>query len=403
MRFSDLKKNKQLPLEKKEEQKSSIQQKPIDDVENKKEFDIELHQENLSTESKKIQVVSVTKSDIIKPNLEKKTEVTQKSYSGLKFSDVEYERVVDFYSILLKKFDDVLTKISDASYLTAADDLRYLTAAIYEEIENPYIILMLSYFTPRNYIVSHSINVAILSGVISKILNLEKYNSLNIITAALCIDLGMPPYRYLYSSEKSLSKSEKDIIKMHVPDGVEIVEKIFSFEDELKKFVSNCVKNSHERYNGSGYYSKSGDELDIFSQIISISDFYEALTHPRPWRNAFDEPFVIELITSKYRDLFAPQVVKGLVSSLGMYPPGSIVKLSTGEIAEVIFVNKEKIFRPSIKTVMDSSFKEIPNRHFNLVDYPLTSIESYVKGEEVAKLNPDFKTAFDLKRLWIRW
>ena len=321
----------------------------------------------------------------------------------IRFDDIEYEKTLIFYSNLLKKFEGVVEKISDSSYLSAADDIRYLSFSIFDEVENQYLPLMLSYLTAGNYLISHSINLAILSGLISKNLHFEKDSVLKIITAALCIDLGMPFYRHLYLQERMLSKEEKEVIKMHVKDGVEIVEKIFSFDEGLREFVSLCVENSHERYDGSGYYLKKGDEIDLYSQIVAISDFYEALTHPRPWRGSFEEPCAMEMITSKYRRLFTPNAIKGAVLSLGMYPPGSLVRLSTGEIAEVLFVNRERIFKPYVRVFMDAHFQEISPMYLDLADYPLTSIDSYVRGEEFAKANPDLKSRFDLKRLWVRW
>lgn len=413
MRFSDLKKDKQNSIEISSSQ-SPLLQKTLAEHDIKKEGEDKVNEKSLleDNEKEKSRSVSNQIDDDIKELRESiRSEVKfDLDFKGRKergerisFDEVEYERTVDFYSLLLKRFSGVVEKVSDGSYLTASDDLRYLSSSIYEEIENRYLPLMLSYLTPGNYIISHSINLAILSGLISKRLNFEKELTLNTITAGLCIDLGMLNWRDLYSCQRRFSKSERELIKTHVRDGVDIVTKIFSFEEDLKDFVALVVENSHERYDGSGYYSKTADELDVPSQIVAISDFYEALTQPRPWRDAYEKPLAVELITSRYRSLFAPIAIKGLISVVGMYPPGSLVRLSTGEVAEVVFVDKEKILRPLVRVFVDLSLREIAVSYINLADYPLTFIESYLKDEEILKLNPEFKRTRDFKRLWIEW
>ncbi|MCX7905344.1 MAG: HD domain-containing protein [Elusimicrobiales bacterium] len=329
--------------------------------------------------------------------------INKNKYKPILFDKEKFEKVKGIYSLLLKRYALLLSKIYDGSYLNVSDDVKYLSSFIYENIDDPYFPLMLAYLTPSNYVISHSINVAIISGMIAKSLNIDSSKISKIIIASLCIDVAMPYYKNLYSQEKVLTNNEKKIIEMHVSDGVEIVEKIFVFENELKEFVSEIVLNSHERFDGSGYQSKKAEELDIFSQIVAISDFYEALTHPRSWRKAIEESYAIELITSKYKKMFAPQSVKGLISSLGMYPPGSLVKLSTGEIAKVIFINKDKIFRPVIEVLMNNSFEEIEHNYIDLLEYPLTSVESYVKYKDLENKNLKFKTKFELEKLWIEW
>lgn len=332
-----------------------------------------------------------------------KENITYKERNSVRFSDLDYEKTVSFYSSAIKRFEGILSKISDLSYLSILDDIKYLSNSIYNEITNPYLPLMLVYLTPKDYVISHSINVAILSGMILKNLNFKESDIKNLITSALCIDFGMLSYRKLYMEERILNHHEKKIIEMHVQEGVEIVEKIFSFEPSLREFVVKIVENSHERYDGTGYNGKTYQELDSFSQIVALSDFYEALTHPRSWRNAFEEADVIDMITTKYRKSFMPLSIKGLISTVGVYPPGSFVKLSTGEIAQVLFVNKEKIFRPFIKIIMDSSFNEIPYKYLDLTEYPLTSIDTYIKNKDILNYNPDFKKKIELDRLWIEW
>lgn len=399
MRFSDLKKitsinhQEENKKSKAEETKEEIIKKKEDNLTNFSSPPIK-EEDTISEEKLKTDIDNL----LIKKDL---TSYTQKN--RISFNEIDYEKTYLFYSSLIKRFENFLSKISDLSYISALDDLKYLSNSIFNEIENQYLPLMIVYLTPKNYVISHSINVSILSGLIAKNLNYSEEEIKNLIISALCIDIAMPSYRSLYLEERVLSQSEKKIIQMHVQEGAEIVEKIFSFEPSLKDFVTEIVINSHERYDGTGYYNKNYDELNDLSQIVALSDFYEALTHPRSWREAFEESAVVDMITTTYRKKFSPLSIKGLISSIGVYPPGSFVKLSSGEIAQVLFVNKEKIFRPFIKIIMDSSFNNISPQYLDLSEYPLTSIDSYIRNKDILKNNPIFKKNTDLERLWIEW
>ncbi len=346
MKFSELKKSKisndQPQTEKKLEGYEDKRSLDIDKKEGDKTPFIEIKKEDEEKENK----INLD----LKPE-EKSLDATKLSgkKKAFEFNTVEFERAFNTYSSLLKRFSEVLDYISDASYIWASDTIKYISSVIYNEISNPYFPMFLKYLTPKNYVISHSVNVAYLSGLVSSTMKLDEKDVRKNIIAALCIDLAMPLYRNIYEEERELTSYEKEVIKSHVKESADISQNIFAFDGSIKDYVYNAVINSHERYDGSGYFSKRSDEIPLSSFIIGLCDFYEALSHLRPWRKSFVEAEVIDLLSSKYKNLFSPSIFKWLVLSLGIYPPGSVVRLSTGEIAEVIFVNREKILRPVVK------------------------------------------------------
>ncbi|MGC8866725.1 MAG: HD-GYP domain-containing protein [Elusimicrobiales bacterium] len=322
----------------------------------------------------------------------------------LEYDEVEFERSLQIYSNLLKSFSEFLKLISDASYIHALDTVRYMSSLIYDEISNPYFPIFLKYLTPRNYVISHSVNLAYLSGLVSLFCcKLSESEIKNNIISALCVDIAMPLYRNIYEQEKQLTSYEREVIKSHVKEGADISEKIFAFEPDIRDYVYNTVMNSHERCDGSGYFSKRSDEIPLSSLIIGMCDFYETLSKPRPWRRRFSEPEIIDLLSTKYKNLFVPQLFKGLVSSLGIYPAGSFVRLSTGEIAEVLFVNRDKMLKPTVKVIADPSFHIVKPYILNLMDYPLISVESYIKWQDIESNNRELMAKIEMERLWIDW
>jgi len=76
---------------------------------------------------------------------------------------------------------------------------------------------------------------------------------------------------------------------------------------------------------------------------------------------------------------YAEKIVKAMVEGLSMFPPGTIVTLSTGEIARVVGVNKGMLTRPKLELLSSSNGTAMPSgKILNLKDEPLVLITSTV-------------------------
>ncbi len=99
-------------------------------------------------------------------------------------------------------------------------------------------------------------------------------------------------------------------------------------------------------------YDKESDE------IIRLADVYDALTHPPVYRHAMTP---CDTLTSliKTDKFFDRRLIKILLQELSLYPKGSWVELSTGEIAKVIKANKEILLRPTVKAFFDGKGRHL--------------------------------------------
>lgn len=401
MKFSDLyKKNEELN-EKKEVKISDNSFKNKNEIKHQKDINEELQkpiEEN--KEILKKEVFFSIKKDDKKREIEKQ-EVKKELVDFDEEVYIEKTRII--YSDLIKNIINIYKKIIDGFYSSCGDSVVYLADLIVRETkENQYIFSFLKYLTPKNYLYSHSINLSLITAGIMNEMGYSDDEIRKTVCGALLIDIGMIYYASLFNLERELTKEEKKLIKNHVNDGISIAEKIFAFDFEILRHVKMIINNSHERYNGSGYYGIIGDKLDEISQIVAISDFYEALTHQRPWRKQHCEIKVMNMFMNEYKKLFSPQSIKGIVSLLTIYPPQSFVKLSTGEIGKVILINRDKITRPIIK--ITGELNNISKDYIvDLREFPLTYIECAVSCEDLIKINPDFVIKETLKWLWMDW
>lgn len=74
----------------------------------------------------------------------------------------------------------------------------------------------------------------------------------------------------------------------------------------------------HEKWNGGGYpYGLSGENIPLPGRIVAIADFYDALTHERPYKKAWTHEEAIDEILAQRGVHFDPAVVDAFLDVLG--------------------------------------------------------------------------------------
>jgi len=184
---------------------------------------------------------------------------------------------------------------------------------------------------------THSANVAILSVAIGKRLGLQKNRLGDLCLAAFLHDLGkiMVPKEILDKTEPLQEKEWEDITQ-HPLNLVHILLN----QQHLKQSIMRALIGGfehHLNYDLSGYpslYSKSS--VTLFGRIITLTDRFDGLTTPRPYRSRNYTPYeAIASAMSQAGKKLDPVLVKLLVDTVGLYPPGTMVGLNTGEIGVV--------------------------------------------------------------------
>ena len=95
----------------------------------------------------------------------------------------------------------------------------------------------------------------------------------------------------LLNKKGTLSQEEKQIIKDHTEYGYEMI-----FPYIKSQTILDIVRYHHEKLNGSGYKSKTSEEISQFVQISTVADMYESITSDRPYRQAFSHKEAINFL-----------------------------------------------------------------------------------------------------------
>ncbi len=141
------------------------------------------------------------------------------------------------------------------------------------------------------YTSGHSKRVAVYCSKIAQALGLNEEEQNFIYKAGLLHDVGkvLTPEAILLKPRK-FNRHEYNIIKCHAEDGEKMVNTISTF-----KPYGKIIRHHHERYDGNGYPDNlKGEEIPLYSRIMSIADAFDAMTTNRIYRVRKTVPQAIE-------------------------------------------------------------------------------------------------------------
>ncbi len=251
----------------------------------------------------------------------------------------------NFFSIV--KLGEESTHISNAVQIVKHLDLvvEHLVDTLSTDQQALVNITDLKSFDEYTY--HHSLSVAVLTIAIANNLGFDKEQLTLIGRCALLHDIGKTaiPIDIIQKPAK-LTDSEFAVIKRHSSEGYQYLTKCNIGNDVLWQGVL-C---HHEKMDGSGYpFGFQGEDIPLMSRIISVADVYDALTSNRPYRLPMPPQDALEYIMGNIGTAFDYDIVKAFLKKLELYPVGSFVELSDGQIAVVL--NNENAMRPCVKLV----------------------------------------------------
>jgi putative nucleotidyltransferase with HDIG domain len=190
----------------------------------------------------------------------------------------------------------------------------------------------------------HGLNVSVLCLMLAKVLGLESAQARLLGTGALLHDIGLSeiPDRVLKKPPSEQTKPERELRALHVEYGVTQGQRL-----GLPPAVLAIIGQHHELADGSGYpKGLKQEEISPLARIVSLVNFYDNLCNPVEVASALTPHEALSFMFAQRRAKFDAKVLQALVHSLGVYPPGSVVKLSNDAIAMVVSVNPKKSLRP---------------------------------------------------------
>ncbi len=246
--------------------------------------------------------------------------------------------------------------------------------------------------TADDYTYMHSVAVCAMMVALAKQLGLDQAQTRSAGLAGLLHDLGkaVMPMDVLNKPGK-LTDAEFTIIKSHPVQG----HKMLLGGVNVDPIAIEVCWHHHEKMDGSGYPDRlEGDQISLWARMGAVCDVYDAITSNRPYKSGWDPAESLRKMAEWTKGHFAPQVFQAFVKGMGIYPVGSLVRLSSGRIGVVTEQTSKSLTTPRVKVFFStkSNMRIVPQ---------LIDLSSPDTSEKIAAREDPAKWHFpDLNELW---
>ena len=224
-------------------------------------------------------------------------------------------------------------------------------------LENPEVTLhLMSEECGGEEVYSHSLNVTVLSMMLTKGLNFTPEQARILGLGAILHDIGLMdiPDRLLKMRPDEYTKPERDLRALHCEYELRIGKQL-----DLGPDVLSIIFQHHEMSDGSGYpIGINEDKISFPARIVALVNYYDGLCNPVDFSQAMTPHEALSFLFGQRRSKFDAVVLQRLIRCLGVYPPGSIVTLSNDAIAMVMSVNPARPLRPWVMVYDEKVPKE---------------------------------------------
>ena len=212
-------------------------------------------------------------------------------------------------------------------------------------LEHPSVTLhVMSENCGGDEVYDHRLNVCVTCLMLTKGLNLDREQARLLGAGALLHDIGLveTPDHVLKRSSTAQTPPEGELQAKHIANGINIGRQLGLAPEAL-----SIIAQHHELADGSGYPGGLKlEQITPLARIVSLVNFYDNLCNPVNAVQAMTPHEALAFIYARLQNKFDAHILQVMIRALGVYPPGSVVKLSNDAIAIVVSVNPHKPLLP---------------------------------------------------------
>ncbi|WP_300493670.1 HD-GYP domain-containing protein [Marinobacter sp.] len=221
-------------------------------------------------------------------------------------------------------------------------------------LRNDNALLLLTKIKNKDeYTAEHCINVSILSAAFAKHLGLLEGEIRTVALCGLLHDVGkMRIDDDILNKPGALTPEEFAVMKNHTTFGRDVLAAL----PRLAHAAVDVAYSHHERMDGKGYpRGLSGQQIPLFAKIVGLVDTYDAITSSRVYDKGRASMEALQIIHRNKGAQFDAELAVEFIRMIGVYPPGSIVEMTNGEVGIIVTTHPTSKLKPRVLLVRDAN------------------------------------------------
>lgn len=228
----------------------------------------------------------------------------------------------------------------------------------------------------------HSLRSALWAVQFARYIGMDKSEIAVLCMGTLLKDIGKIKIPNALLRKRDRSDDEEREYQKFVEYGVEMLRQTRKVEPR----VISVVRYHAERHNGQGFPERiSGTKIPLLARIAGIATTYDSICNPREATHPLAPSRAVSSLYNMRGEAFQEDLVVQFIQSVGLYPTGTLVELSTGDIGVVVEQHPKSRLTPQV-AVLGRSVDDL-NENVYLID---------LKNEEAARTLMETNSNLDL-------
>ncbi|MDQ7911931.1 HD-GYP domain-containing protein [Pseudomonas sp. 102515] len=276
----------------------------------------------------------------------------------------------------------LLDAVKFGQELDVSEVRRAVGACVESVLKHPAASLWLARIKQRDhYTAEHCLRVSLYAIALGKALGMLPLELEELGVCGMLHDVGkIKVPDEILNKPGRLTDEEFRIMQAHTTYGYQLL----MGNSEVPPAAVDVAHTHHERMDGKGYPRQlPAQRIPFKAKIIAVVDAYDAITSDRAYSEGRSSLEALRILFEARGTQFDETVVLAFIQLIGVYPPGEIVELSTGEVGIIIGFDAGSKLKPRVLVVLDADKQPRLERVLDLARNPLDAADRLISVRAV--------------------
>ena len=293
------------------------------------------------------------------------TRAAGKNYTNSTSNKQEYQKATEVHQKARQLTRTFMDNVRLGQAIDVVEVKRTVSECVSSIIRNPDALVWISKIREKDHYTSeHSLNVGLLAITFGRHMGLLEDDLNKLGFAAMLHDVGkMRIPEGILNKPGPLTDQEFELMKRHPQFGRDI---LLSHKN-IFHGATDVAFGHHEALDGSGYPRKlKASGISEVTRMVTLCDVYDAITSDRAYKKGRSSLDALKILYDNKGTKYDERLVTEFISCIGLYPPGSVVELVSGQVGIVISTNYRNRHLPKVLVLRDENKTPQPEKVINL-------------------------------------